>query len=461
MKTTVPEEDEPRRVEWCLFVVAHPDPALVGARRVLLHGSRVELGREDDSFGPGALADGRISRKHARIEVDASGALRVADLGSSNGTHVNGARVELVTLAPGDVVRIGGVLLVAQRAPLGLRAPRAALAGVGPALARMQSELDRVAAYGRDVALVEEPGAGAIRVAQWLAAQRGGPLHEWSLNSWVDRLPVPFEESLVAQEGGVLIVKSLPPKGTLARSLAQKLLASERRDGSAQRVFLVDARSPGDSELARLMGVERVYVPALRDRPEDVAHAARAWSESRGTPVPELSLRAWLELVRAPWPTNLAQLEATLDRARAAMAAGEPEDIERWIADSARNELAPTNVAPATEAASDGPAFVFAESGKWFSLPSGERVSLHRRDVLARVLGALVRARIDHPGRVVRAEQLIEHAWAGERFIEGSGENRLHVALSNLRQLGLRPAITRIEDGYRIDPEVAARFVSE
>jgi hypothetical protein len=48
-----------------------------------------------------ALADAKISRVHARVECDRAGCV-ITDLGSANGTRVNGATVERATLAPGD-----------------------------------------------------------------------------------------------------------------------------------------------------------------------------------------------------------------------------------------------------------------------------------------------------------------------------------------------------------------------
>ncbi|MFO0563534.1 MAG: FHA domain-containing protein [Polyangiales bacterium] len=463
MHTTVPEDEGAATSEWCLYIAVHPNEALVGTRRVLLRGAAIELGRDDDSFAPGALADGRISRRHARVMVDGQGALRIADLASSNGTHVNGERVEMVTLVPGDVVRIGGVLFVVQRAPVTMRAVRSALAGVSVALARMQAEVERATTTRGDVAIIEEPGSGAIRVANELFAHSGTAATEWVLSAWTDRLPASFDQAMRGAAGRGALMRGLPPKATLARSLLRECLSQPAAEGAARRVLIVESNSAADVEFAQAIAAFVVRVPPLRERPEDVPHAAAGWARERGTSVPSLSLRAWVTLLRASWPMNVAQLEATLERARLAATRGEPEDVERWISESARSDaalFAQSSVAART-APTNEPAFCFATSGRWFVLPGGERVSLHRREVLARVLGALIRARVESPGRVVRAEQLIELAWPGERFIEGSGENRLHVALSNLRQLGLRALLTRVEDGYRIDPEVAARFVDE
>jgi predicted component of type VI protein secretion system len=59
--------------------------------------------------GLGSLGgDSEISRVHARIYHDASGQLIAEDLGSTNGTFVNGTRITAATLLrPGDQVRVG------------------------------------------------------------------------------------------------------------------------------------------------------------------------------------------------------------------------------------------------------------------------------------------------------------------------------------------------------------------
>lgn len=477
METTLPDADEHAPPDWCVFVAVHHDEGAVGRRRLLLRGGSLELGRESDALGDGALADARISRTHARLEVDAGGSLRVTDLGSSNGTYVNGARVERVTLAPGDVVRVGGVLLVVQRMPAALVAPaKAPLDGVGPSIARLATAVQQCARDRRTVLLVEEPGSGAEHVARALhdAHCPGEPFTELSLRGWAERLPVPLEDALASTEGGSVLLTALPPTGTLARTLLRTQLERHRARAtdvtSPVRVLCVlDPRAAGEAgDLGGAPHVHTINVPPLRDRPEDLALIARAWARAKGVAVPALGHRAWLTLLRAPWPRNLAQLADALERAHAALSRGDDEDADAWISDARDATVTPVPgggvTAPAALAptpAPEGETYEIAASGKWFHLPGGERVSLHRREVLARALGALVAARRTHPGRVLRAEQLIESVWPGERFVEGAAQNRLHVTLSNLRQLGLRRLITRFEDGYRLDPSVPVRFVEE
>ena len=56
-----------------------------------------------------------VSRVHCRLTALVDGRLELRDLDSTNGTFVNGERVETAVLAPGDRVQVGRVELVALR----------------------------------------------------------------------------------------------------------------------------------------------------------------------------------------------------------------------------------------------------------------------------------------------------------------------------------------------------------
>lgn len=53
-----------------------------------------------------------VSRVHCRLTSLAEGALEVHDLESTNGTFVNGQRVQTARLVQGDRLRVGGVELL-------------------------------------------------------------------------------------------------------------------------------------------------------------------------------------------------------------------------------------------------------------------------------------------------------------------------------------------------------------
>ncbi|MEU9285066.1 FHA domain-containing protein [Streptomyces sp. NPDC048275] len=86
-----------------LHVVAGPDAGGVH----LLHGGRIQIGRSADADVP--LDDPDVSRLHCAVTVTPEGRVSVADLGSTNGTTLDGTRVGTrpVRLAPGALLRVG------------------------------------------------------------------------------------------------------------------------------------------------------------------------------------------------------------------------------------------------------------------------------------------------------------------------------------------------------------------
>src|SRR3954469_2981752 len=60
------------------------------------------------------LTDRQASRRHAAVELDA-GRVRVRDLGSTNGTLIEGVAVVDAFLAPGETMRVGETSLRLER----------------------------------------------------------------------------------------------------------------------------------------------------------------------------------------------------------------------------------------------------------------------------------------------------------------------------------------------------------
>jgi hypothetical protein len=121
LRESAPNRDTPH-------AVLHEDPAIVAGsvtiealvddRPVVLSLVRpgetialfdgLRIGRNDDNDV--AIADGRVSRHHARIVADGGG-FAIEDLQSSNGTFVDGVQVQHARLHPGSSIVVGETVL--------------------------------------------------------------------------------------------------------------------------------------------------------------------------------------------------------------------------------------------------------------------------------------------------------------------------------------------------------------
>ena len=77
-------------------------------RRLRL-GMALEIGRQAEL----SIDDHEISRRHALLRVT-DGDVRVEDLGSTNGTWVNGKRVQAALLRPSDQLSIGTTSMIVE-----------------------------------------------------------------------------------------------------------------------------------------------------------------------------------------------------------------------------------------------------------------------------------------------------------------------------------------------------------
>lgn len=106
-------EPETARTPLVLQVLSGPQRG----QELLLRG-RMTVGRgpENDIV---LLADD-VSRRHAQLEVGAGGG-RATDLGSTNGTRLNGRRIERAPFKPGDELAFGSVVAKVVRGGRGRR----------------------------------------------------------------------------------------------------------------------------------------------------------------------------------------------------------------------------------------------------------------------------------------------------------------------------------------------------
>ena len=126
-----------------------------------------------------------------------------------------------------------------------------------------------------------------------------------------------------------------------------------------------------------------------------------------------------------------------------ALAAAHPSDDSRFALRAAltcvpgpRTTLEPLLIRPAARA---------------FRPPGASKdVDLRRRAPLQRIVLALAHKRLDAPGESLGLEELLAAGWPGERVRDSAAANRVHVALSTLRNLGLRPILVSSAAGYAL-----------
>jgi pSer/pThr/pTyr-binding forkhead associated (FHA) protein len=83
-----------------------------GKRREFpMHGNSITVGRRPESDLRVPTAD--VSREHCELVIE-DGKLIVHDVGSSNGTFVNGESIDEIELSAGDQLRVGPVTFVIQ-----------------------------------------------------------------------------------------------------------------------------------------------------------------------------------------------------------------------------------------------------------------------------------------------------------------------------------------------------------
>jgi DNA-binding NtrC family response regulator len=374
-----------------------PQSSLPGARSALyivhppeLSGQVIELipglviGRE----GPAALGEAAgsapfailshptVSRRHCLVR-DAFGVPVLEDLGSSNGTRVDGVPLTIPgVLLPQSVVRIGSVLAVVDERPVQGAEWTAALPGMAPAVVRARDALRRAGTGLAPVLILGETGTGKERVAAEIHQQSGrpGPYVKFSCAELSRELAhsqlfghergaftgaaTAHRGLFAAADGGTLFLDEV---GELHLELQAKLLRvlqeGEIRPLGSMATTRVDVRVVAATNRDLREDVERgvfrrdlyarlsffeLRLPALRARREDLfwwlAYLTAVVAAARGLPQTPLQIMpdAGEALLLHGWPENLRGLDRLVHR----LLALEPQAIGRRILASVMPELA-------------------------------------------------------------------------------------------------------------------------
>lgn len=316
-------------------VVAGPGPEAAAGSSVLVSArsaGRLLVGTAQTSAL--RLADRRVSRRHLALDVGALG-LRVTDLGSTNGTRIDGLAVVDAFCRGGETITIGDSALRVEIDHAKAEAPDVRMAfgpmvGASLALRRLYRTCDALAASRAPLLVEGEAGTGKTLLAEALHASArpdapfvvidghaiggfGGPAPETvaaALGEETARL-------IEAAAGGTLVVRGVDAVPLEAQTaLAATVATAKARD---VRVVMtttknVDAAIEAGSfreELAREIAA-RIELPPLRERRGDIAllveHVAKRLGSSSAS-IPPKKLAA---LNRHDFPGNVRELEATV-----------------------------------------------------------------------------------------------------------------------------------------------------
>ncbi len=172
-----------------------------------------------------------------------------------------------------------------------------------------------------------------------------------------------------------------------------------------------------------------VDLPSLDERRDDLPALVATFARASGLDV-ALSSTVHAHLASRSYPGNVRELATIVERL--ARTAKEEHALALGL-----EEEPPTS--PTIRILRGGHAFYLGR----------RRVDLRASPRLAAVLAALVEAHGEGT-ECLAAETIAEKAWRGERIIPDAAKNRVYVAVSSLRKLGLRRVIARASVGYSL-----------
>jgi DNA-binding NtrC family response regulator len=316
------------------------------------------------------LSDPTASRRHAAWEHDES-RFHLVDLGSTNGTWIDGVAIRDAYVRAGQTIQFGGTTMrveakpAARGAALTNAASFGLVVGASPAMRRLYPLAERVARARVPVIIEGETGTGKEVLAESLH-EVGGAKGAFVVFDCTTVSPQLVESELFGHErgaftgatsshtgvfeeanGGTLLIDEI---GDLELPLQAKLLRAidrgEFRRVGGKGVIKVDVRIIAATrrdldkavaegrfrdDLFHRLAIARLELPPLRERVGDipllVRHFARALTGSSDSVPAHVVAR----FEASPWPGNVRELRNAVARHIAlgeepSLAAAEPDE---------------------------------------------------------------------------------------------------------------------------------------
>ena len=318
-----------------------------------LVGTHMTIGKATDNHL--VLRDKTVSRHHCELVREDTG-VRVRDLGSTNGTRIDGTLVHDAVVSPGSTVRVGQVEIAIRPSARPIEVMPSEHTRFGGAIGKSLSMrslfgvLEYMAPSNATVLLEGETGTGKDVLARAIAKEgrrKKGPFVVVDCGAVTANL---LESELFGHEkgaytgavgarrgafeladGGTLFLDEI---GDLALDLQPKLLraleAREIKRLGASKPLKVDVRVIAATKAVLLekvaqglfredlyfrLAVVPLRVPPLRARREDIPLLVTAILEGLGAGALEVSDEAMSALLVRDWPGNVRELRNVVERA--------------------------------------------------------------------------------------------------------------------------------------------------
>jgi DNA-binding NtrC family response regulator len=311
------------------------------------------------------LQDPAVSRRHCSVVPTAVG-FTITDLGSKNGTTIDGVAITKVTAPPGVALRLGKTLVQLLPADEPVAIPPStndhfgAMYGDSPAMRQVFAILERASKSEAPILFLGESGTGkelAARAVHDASPRKDGPFVVFDCGASTETL---IESDLfghvrgaftgaagdrqgafAAADGGTLFLDEI---GDLPIGLQPKLLRMleagevvplggrkpEKHDvrvvaATHRDVFGEVARGGFRGDLYYRLAVVEVHLPPLRQRHGDLARLVGRFLERAGRKdlVAQIGGPALDRLERYHWPGNVRELRNVITRAVALAGPGD------------------------------------------------------------------------------------------------------------------------------------------
>lgn len=287
-----------------------------------------------------SIAEPTVSRHHCEIRSDGQGGLEIHDLGSTNGTSIEGVKVTSARLSPNTEVQLGHtrmiVPLVQDRPEIVMSAREQFGRSIGrtPAMRHVFHLAEQAMTSTSPVLLLGESGtgkeclAGDIHLSSSRAAE---PFITLDCNAYAKNVELAKAElfgseqapsALELASNGTLFLDSID---LMPSDLQPLLLRALETRGDIRFIFAskqdlgaMAKRGEFHEALYCALAVIVIEMPALRRRRDDIPLLVRSMAERLGVSQTVLD---WCEqpstlafLMRYNWPGNIRQLRTLIEK---------------------------------------------------------------------------------------------------------------------------------------------------